>query len=124
MTLIAIPVEENLGVISKISDHFGKAKFYALYETKNKNINIVPNTSKHMGGTEEPPVFVRNQGAEEVIVSGIGSQALELFQKFKIKAYAGAQGTIKTTIDLYNTKKLPIATEENTAAVSEHHQHH
>lgn len=124
MTLIAIPVDENNGMNSPIANHFGKAKFYALYETKNKGIKIIPNTSKHMGGLEEPPVFIRNQGAEEVIVSGIGSHALELFQKFRIKTYAGAQGTVKVTVDLYDLKKLSIATPENTLLAGEHHHHH
>lgn len=124
MTVIAMPVDDDKGLNSPISGHFGRAKFYALYDTQHKNIRIIPNTSKHMGGSEEPPVFIRNQGAEEVITSGIGPHALELFQKFKIKVYAGAQGTIKTTLESYTTKKLPFATAENTTMPGEHHHHH
>ena len=93
--VIGIPLENDNGLESYVSGHFGKAPFYLLYNTSTKTATVIKNTSNHFGG--------------------------KVFEKNNIKVYYGAINTAKETLELYETGKL---TELPPDDGNHHHDHH
>lgn len=106
-TIIAIPVETDEGLTSKVSSHFGKAPFFLLYNVTTKTNRIIKNTSHHFGGKDHPPVLIKNAGATVVATGSMGDHAKELLNKFNIETYLVTNGTAQQTLDSYlNDKKI------------------
>jgi len=94
---IAIPILENKGMDSVISEHFGHAPYFAFIEIENdeiKSVEIELNPYEDHGPGEIPR-YVKSKGAEIIIVRGIGGRALGFFKEMGIKVVRGAQGKIK-----------------------------
>ncbi len=76
------PIEE-----SKISGHFGRAKYYAILDTSESKVEIIPNQSRHMGGNTSPPDYIASFGVDGVIAEKMGKPAYEKLTKRGIKIY-------------------------------------
>ena len=44
---ILIPVLENRGKESRVSPHFGRAPYFALYDSETEKLEIIENKSEH-----------------------------------------------------------------------------
>lgn len=119
--VIGIPLENDNGLESYVSGHFGKAPFYLLYNTSTKTASVIKNTSNHFGGKEHPPVLLKNAGVQIMLAGGMGANARKIFEKNNIKVYYGAINTAKETLELYETGKL---TELPPDDGNHHHDHH
>lgn len=118
--VIGIPLENDNGLDSKVSSHFGKAPFYLLYNTTTKTTNVIKNTSNHYGGTEHPPVLLKNAGVQIMIAGNMGGNARKIFAKNNIKVYYGASSTVKETLELFEANKLSEMPPDD----GNHHHNH
>jgi len=116
---IALPTNGDRGMDEEISPHFGRAVTYTIYDTETKEVEVVDNTSSHMGGTGVPPDLLHEKGVEILICGGIGRKAIDLFGSRGIKVYCGAIDTVKDTIELFEAGILEEASMNN--ACSGHH---
>lgn len=76
MTLVAVPLEEENGLDSKLSEHFGRAPYFAFVEVKGKDVvswKIEKNTLEH-GAVSE---YIITRGVDLVLVKHIGPHARE-----------------------------------------------
>lgn len=81
MVKIVIPVADEKGEV--VSDHFGRAPFFAWFNVENGSImdrGVTPNDSSHFGGHDLPPARMMAMGAEIVISAGMGQRAISMFQ--------------------------------------------
>lgn len=101
----------------KIFFHFGRCENYLIYDTEQKNFEIIKNTSEHMGGSGLPPEIIRKAGTDIMIVSDLGQRALELFSQFGIEVYCQAEGQIKDVLKAFTEKKL---TKANPDIICQH----
>ncbi|SHH55303.1 NifB/NifX family molybdenum-iron cluster-binding protein [Thermosipho atlanticus] len=104
---IALPVVENRGANSLISEHFGHAPFFAFVKIDEGKIeiNIEKNPlEEHNPG--EIPEYLKNQGVNLIIVRGIGQRAISFFNQFGIEVIRGANGTVEKLIQQYLEGKL------------------
>ncbi|MDI3472970.1 MAG: hypothetical protein PWQ20_1440 [Thermotogaceae bacterium] len=118
---IAIPVLENEGKDSIISEHFGHAPYFAFVDVENndiKSIEIERNPYEEHGPGVIPQ-YVKSKGAEVIIVRGIGRRAIEFFNELKIKVIRGAQGKIEDIVRDYISGKL--VDSEYTVKEKYHH---
>jgi predicted Fe-Mo cluster-binding NifX family protein len=111
--IIGIPILTDAGLKSQISDHFGKAPYYLLYNMTTKTSTLLKNTSKHFGGSAHPPVMLKDAGVHVVIAKNIGEHAKEMFDKFNIKLYVKAENTAEETLKQFLDGKLKLATSED-----------
>ncbi len=118
--VIGIPLENDDGLNSLVSSHFGKAPFYLLYDKTTKIPKVIKNTSNHFGGKEHPPVMLKNAGVHIVIAGGMGGNARKIFEKNNIKVYYGAINTAKETLELYEAGKLSEMPPDD----GNNHHHH
>lgn len=106
---IAIPSEEN-GMESKISMHFGRCRYYAFVDIEDgkiKNVEFVETPFKEHGYSDIPN-FVKNRGANLVIVYGIGERAIEYFNEIGVDVIAGVNGKISDIVSRFMEGKLNI----------------
>ena len=117
-----VPIEEDKGVDSRLSEHFGRAPFFAVFELdKDGQIlsqNAVPNDSEHFGGTGLPPDRILQLKPDAVITFGMGPRALSQFQEAKVAVLRANSNTVNGVISSYVKDELEELTEGC------HHAHH
>ena len=125
---ICIPTMGKRGLDEQIGEHFGRVPTYTIMDTETNEVNIIDNTSEHMGGRGYPPEIIAEAGAEAMICSGLGSRAIAMFEDMGIMVYVGANGRVKDAIQMWKEGQLEPATDENAcrqhAFRKEDHDHH
>jgi len=110
-----VPVEEDKGVDSRLSEHFGRAPFFAVFELdedgKILNQKAVPNESEHFGGTGFPPDRILQLKPDAVITFGMGPRALSQFQEAKVAVLRANSDTVNGVISSYIKDELEELTE-------------
>jgi len=112
---ITIPVEDANGLNSRLSQHFGRAPYFAAVELdengKVLDIKIVPNKSEHFGGMGKPPEIIFSLGSNAIITYGMGPRALNMFQKANVAVLQTNKSLVKDIIEAYNKDELVELTE-------------
>jgi predicted Fe-Mo cluster-binding NifX family protein len=110
-----VPVEEDKSADSRLSEHFGRAPFFAVFELdedgKISNQKVVPNESEHFGGTGFPPDRILQLKPDAVITFGMGPRALSQFQEAKVAVLRANSDTVNGVISSYITDELEELTE-------------
>ena len=101
---IAVSADENNGLHSVVSPHFGRCPYYALVDLDGqevKQVNVVanPNYGRHAPGTV--PIFIQAQGAAVMLAGGMGRRAVAMFEQLGIQAATGASGTVRHALEQY-----------------------
>jgi predicted Fe-Mo cluster-binding NifX family protein len=116
------------GLDESVGEHFGRVPTYTIVDTETQEVNIIENTSEHMGGRGYPPEIIVKTGAEAMICSGLGRRAVMMFEELGIMVYVGAFGTVRDAILMWKEGRLETATDENAcrqhAFRREDHAHH
>lgn len=118
---IVIPVHENKGKDSKISEHFGRSPYFAFVELNKTDyeVNIEKNPYEvHKPG--EIPLYIKNKGVDLVITQGMGQRSLTFFEKFEIKVIRGANGTVEEIIGKFLKNELKDIEFEEKEHFHEH----
>ncbi|PLV57189.1 NifB/NifX family molybdenum-iron cluster-binding protein [Thermotoga sp. SG1] len=102
--IIVIPVSENKGKDSPISEHFGRAPYFAFMKVEDGKILDIfveenPFAQDHVAGAV--PNFVRQKGADLVIARGIGKKAVSVFESSGVKVIRGASRTVEEVVRKY-----------------------
>jgi len=112
---IAIPVEDANGLNARLSQHFGRAPYFAVVELdengKVLNLQMVPNKSEHFGGMGKPPEILKGLRPNAVITYGMGPRALNMFQSTNIAVLQTNKYFVKDVIEAYNRDELVELTE-------------
>jgi len=129
MIRIAFASEENNGLESQMSMHFGRCPFYVLVDVEGKEIKKVevvenPYYNNHTPGVV--PYFINSQNAKVIIAGGMGPRAIEIFQSLGIEVATGVGGQVKNVLQAYLDGKVSgvIACEHEHQGGHEgcHHQ--
>jgi predicted Fe-Mo cluster-binding NifX family protein len=110
---ICIPTMGNRGLDEQVGEHFGRVPTYTLVDTETNEVQVLDNTSEHMGGSGYPPEIISRTGAEAMICSGLGRRAIGMFQELGIMVYVGAYGTVRDALKMWEGGQLQPATDEN-----------
>ncbi len=105
MKIIAIPIEENNSLESKVSSHFGDGKYYLVLKVENNKVvesNTVKapakNCSKWNCRAQE---FLKTLECDVVIAPRLGKAATSVFNELNVEM-AGVEGsTAKEVLDSY-----------------------
>lgn len=118
---IVIPVVNESGINSQLSEHFGRAPYFLVIDLENGHIirqRTVPNTSEHFSGTGRPPDRILELKPNALITYGIGPRALNIFQNAGVAVLKANANTVKDVIAAYINNRLEELTEGC------HHAHH
>lgn len=117
---ISVPSMGNKGLNDEVSAHFGRAPYFIIWDSETDKVEILQNTSQHMGGVGYPPELMHTNRVDIMLCSGLGPRAVQMFEQLGIRVYVGAMGTVKTTIDAWKNGTLQEATDET---VCKEHRH-
>ncbi|NLW91022.1 MAG: dinitrogenase iron-molybdenum cofactor [Syntrophomonadaceae bacterium] len=96
-----------------VCQHFGHCRQFVLYDTEEKQWNMVNNDS-HQCGTL--PAFLKEQGTDVIIVGGMGARPQQLFNQLGIQVIVGVQGLVTQAVE--NCMKGQLS---SSGAVCSHH---
>lgn len=110
---VCVPTMGDKGLEDVVGEHFGRVPFYTVVDTETDEIEVLRNTSEHMGGHGYPPEIMAKAGVDVMLCGGLGHRAIMMFEDMGIMVYVGAYGKIKDAIDMWENSKLQAATDEN-----------
>lgn len=109
---ICIPVMEERGMGSAISQHFGKTPLFAFYDDKTHELEIKEIRGRHGGGNLTPAEILLNSNADILICGNLGSKAAEILRDNGVEVLTGAKGTVAEALNSF--KKGELSGAENT----------
>ena len=120
---IVVPVSEEKGINSHLSQHFGRAPFYAIIDLDENGQVIgegtIANTSEHFGGVGLPPDRILQLKPKALVTYGLGSKALRMFQDAGVAVLRTEANTVKEVVKAYLSNELQELTQG-----CHHAQHH
>ena len=101
---IAISADDNNGLESVVSPHFGRCPYYVLVDVEGQEVKAVqsvgnPYHSQHAPG--QVPGFINRQGVNVMVTGGMGRRAIVFFEQYGIEAVTGASGTVRHALESY-----------------------
>ncbi|MFH1237438.1 MAG: NifB/NifX family molybdenum-iron cluster-binding protein [Candidatus Aenigmatarchaeota archaeon] len=117
---IVIPTDDERGLGSSVAEHFGRCNTYTFLDENGRVVEIIGNTSEHMGGTGLPPELMKKHGANVLLCRGLGPRALDLCRQFGIDVYVCQAETVREIFEKWKNKKIEKAGSED---VCEEHRH-
>lgn len=90
---IAIPTDGRKGLGDAVAEHFGRCKTYTFLDGEGYVLEIIENTSEHMGGSGLPTELMKKHGANILLCKGLGPKALGMCERFGIEVYVCDAGT-------------------------------
>jgi len=101
---IALSADNNDGLDSVISPHFGRCPFYVFVDVDGQEVTSVtaepnPFYAQHQPGAV--PGFINDRGVNVMLTGGMGRRAVDFFGQFGIEAVTGASGTVRHALEQY-----------------------
>lgn len=128
---IAISSDNNQGLKSPVSHHFGRCAFYTLIDLEDSKVAHVralenPFAQNHTPG--RVPQFIKEQGVDVMVSGGMGRRAISFFEQFEIQVATGAVGTVEEALGKYLAGELTGAdpcreSVEHAHGKGHHHDH-
>lgn len=106
---VCVPTAGAGGLDDRVGEHFGRSPTYTIYATEAEAVEILQNTSEHMGGTGHAAELVAKAGVDVVVCSGLGRRALALLWENGIQVYIGASGTVREALQAWQEGRLSLA---------------
>ncbi len=117
---ICIPVIEDRGLDSRVSDHFGSAPGFMIVDTDTGACRLIGNRNQHHAhGMCQPLAALAGEPVDGIIVGGIGMGALMKLQAAGITVYRASHPTVVETIAAFTEGRLETV-DQNGACASHH----
>ena len=110
---IVIPTNDKKGLEDRVAEHFGRCLTYTFLNEKGEVIEIIDNTSEHMGGKGLPPELMKKHGADILLCKDLGPRALNLCQELGIEVYVCQAKTVKEIFGMWKNNKIKKASKED-----------
>lgn len=126
---IAISSEQNNGLDSQVSHHFGHCPYFVLVDLEGDEVKQVETIPNPYYGNHQPgmvPGFINQRNVNIMLSGGMGWRAIDFFQQYGIGVSTGADGTARDTLQRYLNGELNEAApcrESQDHAGHHHHQH-
>ncbi len=129
---LCIPSMGDRGLNEAVGEHFGRVPCYTIYDTASKEVEVLKNTSAHMGGTGYPAQILADAGIDAMVCGGIGQRAIQMFDDQGIVVFSGARGSVGDAVQLWENGVLEAATNANACkqhafrgeGTGDGHEHH
>jgi predicted Fe-Mo cluster-binding NifX family protein len=115
ITRIVVPVVDESGLNAQLSQHFGRAPFFAVVELSENseivNVKTVSNIGEHFGGSGQRADFILQLKPNAIITYGMGPRGLNIYQSVRVAVLRANANTVKEVIDAYKSDRLQELTE-------------
>ncbi len=106
---IAITAEDNNGLDSKVSSHFGHTAYFILIDADGNEVKSVTGIANPFSGSHgcgQVGKFLAEQGAQVMLSGGMGQRAIQALQEYGIVAVTGAAGNVHEALQQYLASEL------------------
>lgn len=118
---ICFPIDEDIGLESKIYGHFGSAPQFIVVDTETRAMSTIKNIDQHHAhGACQPIKALGGQNVEAIVVGGIGAGALRGLNQAGLTVYKAFGLTIADSITCLAMDELPILTPGETCGSHGH----
>jgi predicted Fe-Mo cluster-binding NifX family protein len=122
---IAVSAEDNNGLDSIVSPHFGRCPHFVLVDMDGQAVKAVSVVDNPYYGNHRPgqvPAFINGHGVNVMLTGGMGHRAIAFFEGFGIRPVTGAAGTVRQSLERYLGGALQGAApcRESVAHAHEH----
>ncbi len=112
---ICIPTVGNSGLKEGTYAHFGTAKFFNIYDTESKNLEIIESINVHDNHSSCQPIkALGGHQVDVVLTGGMGARAVQIFNENSTKVYRLEGNTVEEAIQKFEAGELQELTM-NTA---------
>lgn len=121
---VAIPAESKSGLESPVSPHFGRCPAFIIVELEGELIKAVDEVDNPFYGNHSPgqvPAFIKSQGADVILVGGMGRRALAYFDQYSIEAVMSTGRSVRLALEGFLQGRVE---EVEPCAPSLRHNHH
>ncbi len=108
--IIVIPTNGNKGLEEETAEHFGRCNTYTFIDESGKVVEIIDNTSGHMGGTGLPPELMKEHGANILLCKSLGPRALDICKRLGIEVYVCREGSVRGMFESWKLNRAKKAT--------------
>ncbi len=116
---IVIPTNSKNGLDDQVADHFGRSQTYTFLDEKGEVVEVIKNTSEHMGGQGLPPELMKQRGADILLCRDLGPRAISLCAELGIDVYTCQAKTVKDIFAMWQSNRLKKAGADDAC---EHHK--
>ena len=95
---ILVPVLENKGKESRVSPHFGRAPYFALYNSETDNLEIIETMKEGSSGKSRLAEDMLKYKPDVVFAVGMGPRAVDLFRSNDVEIETGEYDTVEDII--------------------------
>jgi len=125
---IAVSANDNRGLESAVSDHFGRCPYFVIVQVEEnaiKSVEAIENPFFHSHRPGQVPGFIHGHQVDVMLTGGMGHRAVDFFQQYGIQPVTGAAGTVQQTLHRYLNGELSDAQPcaESQSHTDGHHQH-
>ena len=114
---LCVPVQDNNGLDSQVSLHFGSAPFFLLLDSDSTQFEIVTDHDEHHAhGNCHPIGALNGASVEAVVVGGIGRRAIEGLKAAGITVFRSAEGSARQILEAVQHDTLKEMTVEGACA--------
>jgi len=97
---------------NEIAPHFGRAKYFLIYDTGAKKFLILPNPEA-TGQMPLPPDLLAKHKVDVVITFSLGLSAYQKFKDYNIKMYRATKETVAENFQKLAENKLAKLTKKD-----------
>jgi predicted Fe-Mo cluster-binding NifX family protein len=115
---IVIPTNDKSGLSASVAEHFGRCGTYTFLDSEGELLEVIENTSEHMGGVDLPPELMKKKGADILLCKGLGLRALELCQQLGMDVYISNEESAE---DIFKEWKNGHAKKAGMEDACDHH---
>jgi predicted Fe-Mo cluster-binding NifX family protein len=112
---IVIPVLDASGLDAQLSEHFGRAPYFAVIDLdENGNISnqrTVPNVGERFGGSGQRANTILQLKPNAIITYGMGPRGLSIYQDVRVAVLRANASTVREVIAAYNKDEMEELTE-------------
>ena len=101
---IAISADNNDGLDSIVSPHFGRCPYFVLVDMEGqevKNVGAVTNPYYWNHRPGQVPAFINSHSVNIMLTGGMGRRAIMFFEQCGIQPVTGAAGTVRQSLQRY-----------------------
>jgi predicted Fe-Mo cluster-binding NifX family protein len=103
---IVVPTDGRKGMEDRVAEHFGRCNTYTFLDGGGKVVEIIDNTSEHMGGSGLPPELMKRHGAGVLLCRGLGPRALDMCAQLGIEVYVCEAETVKEIFRKWKSRRI------------------
>ena len=123
MTKLCIPTNGPGGLDDTVGEHFGRVPTYTVFDTETEAVEIIDNTSEHMGGSGYPAELLGSLDIDVLICSGLGRRAIQMLSERGIEICTDATGTAREAVEAWTGGSLTSAGQDDACTRHMFHDH-